>query len=280
MREKERRMSDVVTNATDRPMAALGGRPVPVPEGVDPVMFARRMGRLWTLTVTGAADLTPRMRRVSLTGDELGGWRHKPGQEIILLLPQAGGDPIRRHYTIRAFDEAERRLDVDFVLHGDSPATRWARAAKPGDVLDIMGPRGRIVVDHDAEWHLFSGDETCIPAIAGMIESLAPNTRAFAFIEIGGQAERQAIETAADLTLEWLDRGGAHPGPNRLLIDRLAAFELPPGRGQAYVIGETSNVRAQRQALIGRGFPREAIAAEGYWRPGRVGGHDHVDDRH
>jgi NADPH-dependent ferric siderophore reductase len=35
-----------------------------------------------------------------------------------------------------------------------------------------------------------------------------------------------------------------------------------------------------RRELIARGFPKQQISAEGYWRPGRVGGHDHVDDEH
>ncbi len=55
-------------------------------------------------------------------------------------------------------------------------------------------------------------------------------------------------------------------------------FSLPPGKGHAYIIGETSNVRRQRHALIARGLPRNQISSEGYWRPGRIGGHDHVDD--
>jgi NADPH-dependent ferric siderophore reductase len=53
---------------------------------------------------------------------------------------------------------------------------------------------------------------------------------------------------------------------------------LPHGRGHAILIGETSNVRKQRQNLISRGLTREQIASEGYWRPGRIGGHDHVED--
>ncbi len=35
---------------------------------------------------------------------------------------------------------------------------------------------------------------------------------------------------------------------------------------------------AQRHHLIGRGFTRDRISSEGYWRPGRIGGHDHVED--
>jgi hypothetical protein len=37
-------------------------------------------------------------------------------------------------------------------------------------------------------------------------------------------------------------------------------------------------VRAQRQGLLARGLTKDRIAAEGYWRPGRVGGHDHVNE--
>jgi hypothetical protein len=29
---------------------------------------------------------------------------------------------------------------------------------------------------------------------------------------------------------------------------------------------------------LAHGMTREQIYAEGYWRPGRVGGHDHVED--
>ena len=86
------------------------------------------------------------------------------------------------------------------------------------------------------------------------------------------------LPTAAALAAEWVHRNGTAPGPNTLVLDRLSAFALPQGRGHAYLVGETSNVGAQRHHLIARGFGRDQIASEGYWRPGRIGGHDHVDD--
>jgi NADPH-dependent ferric siderophore reductase len=272
-------MSNVDTIDAGLIEAVPGGRSIPVPEGVDPAVFARRIGRLWLVTVESAFDITPRMRRVRLTGGDLVGWSHKPGQEIILRLPQADGEVLRRHYTIRSFDAASNSLDVDFVLHGDSPATRWARNAKREDRLEFTGPRGRIVLDPAAEWHLFSGDETCIPSIYGMVETLPKSAHAFVFIEANDAEDKQPLKTDATVSVEWLFRNGAPPGPSRIMLDRINAFAFPEGRGQAYVIGETSNARALRQSLIARGFPREQISAEGYWRPGRVGGHDHVDDR-
>jgi NADPH-dependent ferric siderophore reductase len=142
----------------------------------------------------------------------------------------------------------------------------------------VRGPRGRIALGPDADWHLFTGDETAIPAIFGMIEALPRGAKAFAFIEIGSDADKIPFNAAADLTLAWLSRNGAHPGPNRLLLDAVERCALPPGKGHAIIIGETSNVRAQRHNLIERGMTREQIYSEGYWRPGRIGGHDHVNE--
>jgi NADPH-dependent ferric siderophore reductase len=243
---------------------------------LQPLFPARPPRPSWALTVVGVHDLGPRMREVSLVGDDLSAFSYRPGQDLLLNLP-AGEDRIaRRHYTIRRFERAEQRLDIQFVLHGASPATDWARDARPGDRIVAEGPRGRTVVSGEADWRLFTGDETALPGIAAMIESLPAGERAFAIVEVAGPDDEQPIETAARLEPVWLHRGGAPAAQSRGLIEALAAFELPAGQGQACVIGETATVRAQRQGLIARGLPKDRIAAEGYWRPGRVGGHDHI----
>lgn len=243
-----------------------------------PATFASRPGqRLWPLTVVDAFNVTPRMRRVRVVSD-LDGFTYMPGQSLVLSLPQVGGEAALRHYTIRAYDPVEQRLDIDFVLHGDSPATNWVRAAKFGDQITAQGPRGHAVVNHAADWHLFVGDETCLPAILAMVESLPAGARAFAIVEVHDADERQDVNSAAHVDAEWFHRDGPARPSSPMLIERLSLFAFPPGVGQAYIIGETSTVRAIRQDLIARGFPRERIAAEGYWRPGRVGRHDHVFD--
>jgi NADPH-dependent ferric siderophore reductase len=241
-----------------------------------PSFFPGRPRRpTWRLTVVGARDVTANMREVSLIGDDLVALSHQAGQDLVLSLPTAGG-AAQRHYTIRRFDRDELRLDIQFVLHGDSPATRWASSAQIGETILAEGPRGRTTVSGEADWRLFTGDETALPGIAAMIETLPAGERAFAIVEVAGADDEQPIETAADLDIRWLHRRGKRTAPSWALIEALEAFELPPGVGQACVIGETSTVRAQRQGLIQRGLAKSQIAAEGYWRPGRVGGHDHI----
>lgn len=257
-------MSDVA----NAPAAAPG----PVPG------MRRPPGRLWSLEVMGAYDLTPRMRRVTLTGADLNELEYKPGQDLVLQMPLADGTTGRRHYTIRSLDKQKKRLDIDFVLHGDSPSGNWARDAKPGTRIDANGPRGRTVLDPTADWHLFTGDETCIPGILGMLETLPSHAHAWAFIEIADASDRQPVNCKARLDFQWLERG-CPGGPSDFMLKRVQAFKLPLGVGHAYLIGETSNVRAQRHDLLARGMTKEQISAEGYWRPGRIGGHDHIEER-
>src|ERR1700761_9472544 len=68
-----------------------------------PAAFRRPPLARWPLTVVAAADVSPRMRRVSLVGEGMESFEFRPGQDLVLNLP--GNDGVaRRHYTIRRFD--------------------------------------------------------------------------------------------------------------------------------------------------------------------------------
>lgn len=233
---------------------------------------------VWAFRVIEAADVKPKLRRVWFTTAGIENFHYKPGQDVVLFLPLENGETGRRHYTIRSIDRDTGRIAIDFVMHGKTPGPNFARNCMPGDVVEAKGPRGRVVFNPDADWHLLTGDETCLPAIFHILETMPEGTRAHVFLEVQGKGDEETITTGAEARTEWLHRGEAHPGPSSIMLDRLARFELPQGRGHAYIIGETSNVRAQRHHLIARGMDRDQIASEGYWRPGRTGGHDHVDD--
>ncbi|MFO1013233.1 MAG: siderophore-interacting protein [Caulobacteraceae bacterium] len=237
-------------------------------------MAPRPQQPVWALTVVDAFDVSPRMRRVRLVGEDMRAFDYWPGQDLVLNIPTADG-PARRHYTIRSYDPVEQRLDIDFVLHGDSPAVRWAKTAAIGSALAVNGPRGRTSVRGQAALRLFIGDETALPGIFHMAESLAPEEKARIFLEISGEEDIQTLDARADVEITWHVRGH---GAQSVLPEVLAGYDLPKGAIQAAVIGQTAMVRAVRQGLIARCVPKDNIVAEGYWRPGRVGGHDHVFD--
>lgn len=232
----------------------------------------------YTVTVKECLDAEPRMRRLVLAFEQGVAFSYQPGQAVVMMIPLADGTFGRRDYTVRAADAANGTITVDILKHGDTPGPAWANAARPGDTIEIKGPRGRTVFDPSADWHLMSGDETCIPAIAHMLETTPAGTRVFAFIEIATASDRVDLPTTADLEVVWVVRDGVPAGPSDLMATTIAGFAFPDGRGKAYIIGETSNVRRQRQDLVARGLDRKDILSEGYWRPGRIGGHDHVDD--
>ncbi|HEV7327719.1 MAG TPA: siderophore-interacting protein [Bosea sp. (in: a-proteobacteria)] len=232
----------------------------------------------WNLSVVEAFDVEPRLRRVVFTADTLDQLDYRPGQALVLRMPLPEGGTGRRDYTIRSLDREAKRLAIDFVLHGATPAPNWARAAQAGDTLLALGPRGRSVIAPGADWHLFCVDETGMPALRHMLERVPAGTIVHALIESASSEDETQIETAATLTRSWLARGGIPAGPNALVLEALRVLTLPAGKGQAYLMGETSNVRSWRHHLVQSGLPKTVIASEGYWRPGRIGGHDHVDD--
>lgn len=234
--------------------------------------------RSWTFRVIDSFDVAPKMRRVVLTADDIAEFTYRPGQAIVMMVPLPEGGTGRRDYTIRGLDRAAGTISIDFLLHGDTPAPTWARRAKAGDTIEAKGPRGGTVLRSDVDWHLLTGDETCIPAITHLLETMPKGARAFAFIETGEKSGEIALETQAEAVVRWIHRNGAPAGPSELMHSVIQDFPLPSGKGHAYIIGETSNVRRQRHTLIARGLNRDQISSEGYWRPGRIGGHDHVND--
>ncbi len=175
--------------------------------------------------------------------------------------------PARRRYTVRAWDPDHRRLALDFVVHGDSGvAGPWAAAARPGDVLVFEGPSGGYRPDPSADWHLFAGDESALPAIAAALEDLPPGARAVARIVCDGPAHEVDLPSRADVEVRWLHRRGAADDAD-LLVDSLRDLTFLPGVPFGFVHGEADEIRAVRTHLLhDRGLSRGDLSCSPYWR--------------
>ena len=232
--------------------------------------LADRLGAyVWTLKVDAVIDLTPSMRRIRfacLEPDEL---RAEPGSDLTLAIATRGDATVRRRYTIRHLDPELRTVDLDFVVHGDGPAARWAANARVGTEIEGIGPRGKITVVPDVDWHLFIGDDSYIPASLEMIESLPAAASAYLYLEVEGPADEQPLECSVSLGgPHWVHRGAARPGEATSLIDALRGFSVPPGRGFAYIGGEHMLVNTVRRLLLDAGMAAEDMAPKPYWRLG------------
>jgi NADPH-dependent ferric siderophore reductase len=225
--------------------------------------------RTWHLEVAAVQDLTPRMRRVQLTSPDLDRFDYLAGQDMALTFRRGDTTPVRRRYTIRHYDRDERRLDLDFVLHGDGPGMRWAQVARPGDPIEVVGPRGKITLVREAAWHLFAGDATAVPGALAMMEALPDDVPAAAFLQVDGQDECQSLDGDRGQQVTWqyeLVESKDDAG----LTAALADATLPAGRGHAYLAGEVALVTALKSTLLSRGWSADDISAKAYWNRGRA----------
>ena len=217
--------------------------------------------------VASVQALTPRMTRIRLHDESLAGLDAIPGQTVKIYVPDLhSGLPVSRDYTVRDYNAAQPCLDIDFVLHGDGPAASWARRAQPGETLEFVGPSGRYRPDPHADWHLFAGDETALPAIQAYVEMLPAGARAFLYVEVPDASEQQPIPGAARPAVHWLHRGDRAAGTSTVLEDSMRAVRLPPGRGRIWIAGHTPTVRRIRAHLLDqRGVDRRALYVKGFW---------------
>src|SRR5262249_2555560 len=113
--------------------------------------------------------------------------------------------PARRRYTVRTWDPEQHRLTIDFVVHGDSGvAGPWTAFAQPGDVLVFHGRNGGYRPDPAADWHLFAGDESALPAIAASLDVLPAAARAVVRVVCDGPDHEIPLPSPADVDLQWL----------------------------------------------------------------------------
>ena len=247
----------------------------------------RRPRKPHTAQVVRTERLTPHMQRVVLGGEGLSAFSADTCTDhyVKLLFPAEGVTypepfdmerireefpreqwPVTRTYTVRQWDAEHRELVLDFVIHGDEGlAGPWAKRVQPGETVRFMGPGGAYAPDPAADWHLFAGDESALPAIARSLEALPDGARAFTFVEVEGPQEEQKIDS--DVQVVWLHRGDRPVG--QALVEAVRGLDFPEGRVHAFVHGEAACVKELRKLLrVEREIPREDLSISGYWRLG------------
>ncbi|MBP0645057.1 siderophore-interacting protein, partial [Mycobacterium tuberculosis] len=76
--------------------------------------------------------------------------------------------------------------------------------AKPGGIVGMTGPGGGSV--EDAGRYLLVGDETALPAIGRILETLPAGAEATVILEIDSPADRQPLQSAATVDVRWVYR--------------------------------------------------------------------------
>lgn len=300
--------------------------------------------RTFRAEVSRVQRLSPSFVRITFTGPGIAAFGAAGlDQRIKVMLPQPGCDvrdfpdganwytdwlatpeqtrPVLRTYTVRAFrPELERpELDIDFVLHGDhehagGPASTWAARAQPGDEIGLLGPdRPGTGPAWGCAWApatptgplLLAGDETAVPAVAAILESLPSHATGVACLEVPHEEDRQEWDVPSGVDVRWFARDTTPGQIGALLedgvrtavhdlyardtesaqdaeantelpdvnVDTSALWEAPETgdeRFYGWLAGEAAVIKRLRRTLVHDfGVPKSAVAFMGYWRAGR-----------
>lgn len=245
------------------------------------------------LEVAAVQDVTERMRRITLTGEQLKAFT-RDGLDLpalvstgfddhVKLVLADGGDlatalPVQRaqsidwpeaahrrmrDYTPRRWDPVAGELDLDFVRHGDGPAARWAEQVRVGDDLHIAGPKSSLVLPDHIDWVLLAGDETALPAIGRFLDERPTPAPVQVVVEIRDRRARQDLALRAGDTVRWVETA---PGAPSQLSDVVRAVPWWPGEVFAWAAGESRSLLALRRWLTrDRMVPKSHQNVTGYW---------------
>ncbi|MDD0859750.1 siderophore-interacting protein [Arthrobacter alpinus] len=222
---------------------------------------------------------------------------------------------VMRTYTVRSLRRAvpaseqspavPAEMDIDFVLHldgGSGPAAEWAAGAGVGIpscwLVPARGGATAWVSSFPRQRRTLTvrGDETAVPAIAAILETLPTHISGHAVLEVPTAADFLDISTPANVEVLWLARGSMPHGealsaavkslvvpaacdvgeePEEVDIDASILWETPAGTAghglYAWIAGEAATIRDLRRYLVRDvGMDRNAVAFMGYWRKGQA----------
>ncbi|HEY0186423.1 MAG TPA: TIGR03618 family F420-dependent PPOX class oxidoreductase [Cellulomonas sp.] len=245
------------------------------------------------LEVVRVEELSPDMRRIVLTGDdlepELPYRPMAPADHVKVLLPDEatgelvlppmgergplrpeGGGPALRDYTIRAVDPGRRELTLDFVLHDHGPAGRWAIAARPGARIGVLGPRGSTIYPAEHARYLIGADETALPAAERWIAEAPAGATVEVVVLVRDASSERPLPDRPGLRLRWLHRSAGDDLAGALIQ------AVPTDDGDTYVwaAAEAGSITPLRRHLRDLGLPRERVDVHGYWKSGEAGHHE------
>lgn len=240
--------------------------------------------------VTAIEELSPRMRRLVLGGDALAaGFPFHPMAVVdhvkvvfpnpatgALTLPDLAGPAeeraalrfLVRDYTVRGFDANTGELTLDFVLHDHGIAGRWAAAARVGDEIGLLGPRGSRIQPNGFDHYVLVGDETAYPAIARFLEDLpeGPSVRVILDAEDGDALI--SLPQRAGVSVNVSFRDGGESELEALVRD----LDIDPQNTFVFAAGESGSlVGLRRYVRRELGVPRAATMIDGYWKRGDEG---------
>jgi NADPH-dependent ferric siderophore reductase len=246
--------------------------------------------RTFLTRVVAVTDVHAHLRRITFAGGDLAAFSPAgPDTFLYLLLPPPGRTeltidqgfmwtgydempeaerPVGAYYTLRHWRPGLQELDILCVLHGDpGSASAWAARAEPGDPVALWGPRTAWDPPPGTDRYVLVADETGLPAVAAILESLPAGTPVQVVAEVDCPDERQELPVDPTVDVTWVYRHGTPAGTTPLLADAVRALPWRDGTPYVWGGGESRAMTAVRRYVRReRCLDRAAVSLVAYWR--------------
>lgn len=223
------------------------------------------------MTVLRVEDITPGFRRIRFHAPTMIDGRETPTASFIRLWapdPDGSDRVHQRGYTLIDPDPATGEVTFDFVLHQPAgPAASWAAAAVPGSTItaSYISYTKFDPPEPEPEGYLLIGDPSAIPAINGILATLAPEAQVVVLLQVvtpGDESIPVMLHRNASVT--WV----ADSTPEGV------ATAIPKrdwSNWHAWLAGEAKMVKKLRATLNQEhGFPLADIQHRAYWMRGKA----------
>ena len=226
--------------------------------GLEGALVRLCRGGDYELTAAGRTELTSNYLRLHFTAERLlAEQRLHPTMWVRGWFPD-GAKAHQRGYTLVNPDPEAGTVDIDFAMH-DGVATRWAKGAVPGDVLEVtvLGSNFALPEPQPAGY-VIVGDAASLPAINSLLDAIG-DAPARVFLEAGHDDDPELpITGQADVT--WVGPDGVG------LLEAVSSSAFDAADHFGWVACNNRTTRAVARLFREQyRIPRKNIKAQAYW---------------
>ncbi len=224
--------------------------------------------------------LTPHFYRMTVQGEDLERFTQalhfklirscQPSERTIWPLinekgntiwPQGEHALIRKTYTTRFLDLAQKELIFDIFIHEGGPTSEWAASLPIGETVGISGPGGTPPPSHQ-EWILMAADETALPTVMRVLESAPEGMKGHAVMLVPTPESMQEVNTKSDIQVEWIFRN-----KQANLAEAVKAIEIPKStETYCWFVSYQQEAALMKQYFSDIGLKKSQVCAVGFWK--------------
>ncbi len=211
-----------------------------------------------------------------LLPSEPGGQLELPEWNGNEFLDARGARPTIRTLTPWQLDAERGVLRVAVLRHGASPLSAWLDGSAPGDEVALSGPGRGLVPDPSIEDWVLIGDECAVPAIATLVDAIAPGCSVRVVVEAVAPTPSTVLEGLLPrhpgVSFELVEADVAAPGDS--MVRRLGDVAITDST-LLWAAGEAAAMQRIRKMVDRPTAPRSLTVVRGYWKsnvaPGSAG---------